>query len=146
MDDRETLRRAIIDYCSKNEFFSGIKNLEKKVDAWLDAYPIDILAEIKKMNAWLISKGRRYRNYARFINDWLSRSSGAPIARPPSLEEVMSRVSYEVDMKTGLGKQMTPRKQATIEELQRQAKIILEREQKEKEKNQGANHAHETEK
>lgn len=130
MQDREAQRQAIIDYCRQNEFFCGIKDLPKKVDAWLDAYPIDILAETKKMNAWLISKGRRYRNYARFINDWLSRSSGTPIVRPPSLKEVMQRVGEEVDMKIGLGKNMTPKKQATIEELKKQAEMLMEREKR----------------
>lgn len=135
MQDREAQRQAIIDYCRKNEFFSSIKGLEKKVDAWLDAYPIDILAELKRMNAYLLD-GYRYRNYGRFIRRWLARTGGAPILRPPSLKEVMQRVGEEVDMKIGLGKQMTPRKQATIEELKKQAEILLERERQQKERNQ----------
>lgn len=128
MNDQE--RERIIDYLKGNEFFHTIKDIDRKVASWLDAYPINILAELKKANAWLVCKGYRYRNYARFINGWLARSAGAPITRPPSLKEVMARVSEEVDMKVGLGKNMTPRKQATIEELKKQAEILMEREKK----------------
>lgn len=81
------------------------------------------------MNAYLLD-GYRYRNYGRFIRRWLARTGGAPILRPPSLKEVMQRVGEEVDMKTGLGKNMTPRKQATIEELKKQAEMLIEREKR----------------
>lgn len=129
MQEREAQRQAIIDYCRKNEFFSGIKNLDKNVDAWLDAHPIDILKEIKRLNAYLVSSGRRYRNYAQFVNNNLGRAAGPPVMRPASVNEVLAKIGKALDIKKGL-KTSRPDEQARIRELQRQAQIILERENK----------------
>lgn len=131
MNNREAQHQAIINYCQKNEFFSRIKNLENKVNAWLDAYPIDILVELKKANAWLVSRSFRYKNYGRFLNGWLSRAAGDPIMRPPSVNEVMAKIGAALDIKQGIKAQKVKVDEAArIRELKRQAEMLMEREKR----------------
>lgn len=56
----------------------NFENLEGHLDVWKNAYPhLDVMAEIKKSAAWLISNPKRKKSdLARFINGWLSRSTG----------------------------------------------------------------------
>lgn len=54
------------------------ENLEGHLDVWEKAYPyLDVVAEIKKAAAWLVSNPKRNKtDLARFINGWLSRNAG----------------------------------------------------------------------
>lgn len=122
MDDLK--RQAILNYLRGNEFFSTITNIEKKLDAWADAYPIDILSELKKANAWLLNKSARYRDYGRFLNGWLARSAGPPEIRPPSVNEVLKKLTTSLDIKEGL-KTKKVNERARIMELKEQAARLL---------------------
>ncbi len=119
-------RKAILDYLRGNEFFGGIKDPEKKLNAWIDAYPVDIFSELKKMNAWLVSKGARYKDYGRFVNGWLSTASGPPAARPASVNEILAKITASLDIKGGLKTQKID-EQARIRELKEQAERYLRR-------------------
>lgn len=58
-------------------FFVGIKLvIEKKShDSFLVAYEgLDLMAEYRLMDAWLVSNRRNYRNFGRFANSWLGRA------------------------------------------------------------------------
>jgi hypothetical protein len=60
-------------------FFQGqkLKVDIKSHEAFVSAYPgMDIIAEYKKMDTWLIANPNRdKKNYARFANNWLGRAS-----------------------------------------------------------------------
>ena len=57
-------------------FFSGLKNEPDFWNALAAAYPDqDIPMQINRMTAWLIANpNKRYKNYRRFIQGWLSRA------------------------------------------------------------------------
>lgn len=50
--------------------------IDKYLDKWIDAFPaVDVLADIKKMEAWLMAHPKNKKSdYLRFINSWLTRS------------------------------------------------------------------------
>jgi len=56
----------------------NFENLEEHLVVWENAYPhLDVMAEIRKAGSWLISNPKRNKsNLSRFINGWLSRSTG----------------------------------------------------------------------
>jgi len=57
-------------------FFSGLKNETDFWNALVAAFPDqDIPMQINRMTAWLIANpNKRYKNYKRFIQGWLSRA------------------------------------------------------------------------
>jgi len=110
--------KAIIDYCKSNEYFSSIKKIEKKVAAWADAFPIDILSEMKKANAYLVASGRRYRDYGNFLHRWLNRAAGPAIMRPPSMNELVKRLGDKLNIKRGLKKKVDLKERRKLLEKQ----------------------------
>lgn len=136
MDDLS--RQAILNYLKANEYFSKIKDVEKKLGAWIDAYPIDLLAEIKKANAWLVTKSARYNDYGRFLNSWLTTATGSTPARPASVNEILEALSVRLKI---MDKKLIPK---TIDEAARLRE--LKEQLQEKIKREGKNAKIETEK
>lgn len=119
--------QAIIDYCRANKFFSGIEDLESHVAAWLDAYPVEVLGVLKRLNAWLLShpaEARRMKKVAQFINACLNKECGPVTMRPPSVNEILKRLTERMDIKGGLGT-TKPNEQARLQELRRQAELLI---------------------
>src|SRR3990167_4804 len=73
--NKKTITKEIY---SENEFFAISKD---EYNTYKQAFKCNIDMEIKKMIAWLISNPakRPKKNYARFINGWLSRAKAEPI-------------------------------------------------------------------
>lgn len=134
MDDLQ--RQVILDYMRANKFFSKIEDIEAKVDAWADAYPIDILSELKKLNSYLASnpeKAKSYKNFSAFINNNLNRASGPPAFRPASVNEIMKKLEVnlfkKLDMKEGI-KTKKVNYAERLQDLKAQAQRLLEGEAK----------------
>jgi len=75
-EDKYFFCRDLDNLLDGHPFFSGLKT---DVDFWnalAAAYPdVDIPAQINRMTAWLIANpNKRYKNYKRFIQGWLSRA------------------------------------------------------------------------
>ena len=69
--------KTIAKYLTENKYFQKIPPERRQIliSAWCDLYGAEkIFTEIKKANTWLIANPkRRYKNYARFLNNWLLR-------------------------------------------------------------------------
>lgn len=129
MDDLE--RQRIIQYLKENPCFSSIKDIEKKVDAWADAYPIDLLKEIKKAYAWLLTNDAQRKKVGRFLINWFTTACGPQEHRPPSVDEVVKKLTHEIEKKMDLKAALkAPRgnHEARMRELKKQAEMILQRE------------------
>jgi hypothetical protein len=68
--------RDLADLLESHPFFSGLKMDADFWNALATAYPDqDIPMQINRMTAWLIANpNKRYKNYKRFIQGWLSRA------------------------------------------------------------------------
>ena len=68
--------RDLADLLEGHPFFSGLKSDADFWNALAAAYPDqDIPMQINRMTAWLIANpNKRYKNYKRFIQGWLSRA------------------------------------------------------------------------
>jgi len=66
----------IANFLRQNSFFSSIKNIDlfaEKIYTVYHSY-CDVLAELKKMDVWLVANpNRQKKNYARFVVNWLNR-------------------------------------------------------------------------
>lgn len=59
---------------SESEFFKDIKDKELFSRKLIKVYCIDIGKELRKMDLWLwANPNKRYRNYKRFIVNWIAR-------------------------------------------------------------------------
>jgi hypothetical protein len=127
MTDQNRDPQAIIAYCRGNKFFGGIEELEDHVAAWLDAYPVEVLSVLKRLNAWLLShpaEQKRMKKVAQFINGCLNKECGPVQMRPASINELMNRICERMDIKEGL-KTTKPNEQARLQELRKQAELLI---------------------
>ena len=69
--------RDLADLLDGHPFFSALKTDADFWNALATAFPDqDIPIQINRMTAWLIANpNKRYRNYKRFIQGWLSRAA-----------------------------------------------------------------------
>jgi hypothetical protein len=87
--DLETFRERFVSGVDKtrldkirldNGCFTNIQQTD--LDKWSETYPnLDVPHELKKMEAWLDANPRNYKQWKRFITNWLNRSK--PNGPPP---------------------------------------------------------------
>lgn len=66
--------RKVLSWSSEAGFHGD--SLKTLKDSWKSAYPkVDVDAELRAMNAWLMANKPRYKDYGRFVNGWLRRTS-----------------------------------------------------------------------
>ena len=72
------------------EFFEVEEELHKALE---EAYPaVDLIREYKKARAWVLSTGRRYKKYGRFLRNWIDNASkGYKFAERASPESAVGR-------------------------------------------------------
>ncbi len=70
------------------EFFEVEEELHKALE---EAYPaVDLIREYKKARAWVLSTGRRYKKYGRFLRNWIDNASkGYKFAEKGSTESAV---------------------------------------------------------
>ena len=68
------------DYLGNSRYFQRIRKQDDFIVSLIQTYPKrDILGELKKMTLWLVSNPSKvYKNYARFITNWLSKTEAPP--------------------------------------------------------------------
>jgi hypothetical protein len=64
----------IVELMNRSEYLKTLKDKEVLAEKLIKVYCIDIGNEIKKIDLWLYANpNKRYKNYKRFIVNWLSR-------------------------------------------------------------------------
>jgi hypothetical protein len=73
-----------------NQTFKFENISEEKINKWKEAFPnCNVDLELKKMEAWLVANPKkRYKNYEKFIVNWLSRAKGGKDSKYISVNSI----------------------------------------------------------
>ena len=78
---RHSKADEIAKYIKENQYFCSIREdkLYGLIERWMKAFPnVNIIQSLHEMDLWLFNTGMVYKDYGRFITNWLIKSNKNP--------------------------------------------------------------------